>query len=232
MAHSIKQITRFKMSIDEARALLPTYSKGEERCNYISHALGAVFGVFVLIACLSVSDGVRETVVSIVYGVSLILLYSVSAIYHHMPVGEAKVRMRTVDHCTIYLLIAGTYTPATLAGVWKADETMAWTMFFIVWGLLVPAVVLTAIDTKKFLPVSMACYVVMGWCVAIDFPAAIEGLGSEGFAFLLSGGIAYTIGAVVYGIGKKLKYMHSVFHVLVLAGSVLQFISIYAYALR
>jgi hemolysin III len=149
-----------------------------------------------------------------------------------MPVGEAKVRMRTVDHCTIYLLIAGTYTPATLTGVWKADETMAWIMFAVVWGLLVPAVILTAIDTKKFLPISMACYVVMGWCVAIDFPAAIEGLGGEGFAFLLSGGIAYTVGAVVYGIGKKLRYMHSVFHILVLAGSILQFISIYAYALR
>lgn len=220
------------MSNDEAKKLLPNYTRGEELCNSITHAIGALFGVFVLISCLSVSDGIRETVSSLVYGIALILLYSVSAIYHGMPVGEGKVRMRTVDHCVIFFLIAGTYTPATLAGVYKADTQMAWIMFAVVWGLLIPAVILTAIDTKKFLPFSMACYVIMGWCVAIDFPAAIEGLGSRGFGFLLAGGIAYTVGAIVYGIGKKLKYMHSVFHVLVLIGSILQFVSVYGYALQ
>jgi hemolysin III len=139
--------------------------------------------------------------------------------------------MQVLDHCTIYLLIAGTYTPAALIGVHNADQKTAWVVFVLVWTLLVPAVVLTAVDMEKFSKVSMVFYIGMGWCIAVDFSAAVAGMGAVGFGFMLAGGIAYTIGAVIYGLGKKCKYMHSVFHVFVLIGSVLQYISIIEYCM-
>ena len=139
--------------------------------------------------------------------------------------------MQVLDHCTIYLLIAGTYTPAALIGVYNAEPKTAWTVFVLVWTLLVPAVTLTAVNMEKFSKVSMVFYIGMGWCIAIDFSAAVAGMGSMGFGFMLAGGIAYTIGAVIYGLGKKCKYMHSIFHVFVLIGSVLQYISIIEYCM-
>lgn len=219
------------MSNAEAKKLLPEYTLGEELCNSITHGIGALFGIFVLISTLLKADGLRETVCCAVYGASLILLYTVSCVYHSLKPNVGKRVMQILDHCTIYFLIAGTYTPAALMGIYKADTTMAWIVFGIVWGCLIPAVTLTAINMEKFSKLSMVFYIGMGWSIAVDFPAAVSGMTPSGFGFMLAGGIAYTIGAVLYGLGKKCRYMHSVFHVFVLAGSVLQYISIYFYCM-
>ena len=219
------------MSNAEAKKLLPKYTLGEELCNSITHGLGALFGIFVLVTTLMKAEGAREIFSCTIYGASLILLYSVSCVYHALAPCVGKRVMQILDHCTIYLLIAGTYTPAALIGVYNADQNMAGVVFVLVWTLLVPAVILTAVDMERFSKVSMVFYIGMGWCIAIDFSAAIAGMGGAGFGFMLAGGIAYTIGAVIYGLGKKCRYMHSVFHVFVLIGSVLQYISIIGYCM-
>ena len=219
------------MSNAEAKKLLPKYTLGEELCNSISHGIGALFGIFVLITTLIKAEGTREIVASAIYGASLILLYSVSCVYHSLAPCVGKRVMQILDHCTIYLLIAGTYTPAALIGVYNADPQTAWIVFSLVWILLIPAVILTAVNMEKFSKVSMVFYIGMGWCIAIDFAAAVAGMGAVGFGFMLAGGIAYTVGALIYGVGKKHKYLHSVFHVFVVIGSVLQYISIFVYCM-
>lgn len=219
------------MNNTEAKKILPKYTLGEELCNSISHGLGALFGIFALITTLLKAEGARELCACAIYGGSLILLYSVSCIYHSLAPGVGKRIMQITDHCTIYLLIAGTYSPAALIGIYNADHKTAWIVFLLVWGLLIPAVILTAVDMERFSKLSMVFYIGMGWCIAIDFSAAVEGMGRAGFGFMLAGGIAYTIGAVIYGIGKRHRYMHSVFHCFVLIGSVLQYISIIEYCM-
>ena len=219
------------MSNAEAKKLLPKYTLGEELWNSISHGLGALFGIFALITTLMKADGARETIACAIYGASLILLYTVSCVYHSLAPCVGKRVMQVLDHCTIYLLIAGTYTPAAMIGVYNADQKIAWVVFVLVWTLLIPAVTLTAVNMEKFSKVSMIFYIGMGWCIAIDFSAAVAGMGAVGFGFMLAGGIAYTIGAVIYGVGKKHKYLHSVFHIFVVIGSVLQYVSIIGYCM-
>ncbi len=219
------------MNNAEAKKLLPKYTLGEELWNSISHGAGALFGVFALITTLIKAEGAREITACAIYGTSLILLYTVSCVYHSLAPNVGKRVMQILDHCTIYFLIAGTYTPAALIGVHNADVTMGWIVFGLVWTLLIPAVTLTAVNMEKFSKVSMIFYIGMGWCIAIDFSAAVEGMGAVGFGFMLAGGIAYTIGAVIYGVGKKHKYLHSVFHIFVVIGSVLQYISIIWYCM-
>ena len=136
-----------------------------------------------------------------------------------------------LDHCTIYFLISGTYTPIALSAIREMNEPAGWIIFGIEWGLTALAVTLTAIDMKKFSVFSMACYVIMGWCIIVAPMLAIDALTLPGFLFVLIGGILYTIGAVIYGIGKKIPYMHSVFHLFVFAGSLVQFLGVYMYAL-
>ena len=158
-------------------------------------------------------------------------MFTVSSVYHGLPVGNAKRVMRIIDHCDIYFLIAGTYTPILLVGIRPLNPALAWSIFGVEWALTAIAVTLNAIDLKRFEKVSMVCYIGMGWCVIAVLKLTIDAMTMPGFLLLLAGGIAYTIGAVLYGIGKKVRYMHSVFHVLVLAGSVLQFLAILLYVM-
>ena len=214
--------------------LLPNYSKGEEWFNTISHIVGAVFGVVALVVCiiLSVQAGNTWSVVgSSIYGASMIILYTSSSIYHALTHPTAKRVMQVVDHCTIYFLIGGTYTPILLTCIRPVSPGWAWTIFGIVWGLAAMAATLTAIDLKKYSKLSMACYVGMGWCILLAADVAIQAIPMAGLLWLLAGGIVYTIGAVLYGIGKKHRYVHTVFHLFVIAGSLLQFICIVGYIL-
>ena len=209
---------------------LPTYTKGEEIFNMVSHIVGGGLGVVVLILCVvfsAINGSVGGVLSSIMYGVTMIMLYTMSSIYHGLKHEKAKKVFRVLDHCTIYFLIAGTYTPIAVIGLTKVNPTLAWVIFGIEWGFAALAVTLTAVNLKKFQVFSMICYIAMGWCVAAIFPAAIEALTTRGFILLLTGGILYTIGAVLYGIGKKKKYMHSVFHLFVLVGSLMQFFAIF-----
>ena len=212
----------------------PSYTIAEERWHTVTHAIGALLGIAALVACLSRSiarGNVWGIVGSAIYGASLIALYSVSSVYHALPRGMAKQVMRVLDHCTINFLIAGTYTPILFCSIRSVSKQWAWIIFAIVWGFAMVATVLTAIDLKRYSKFAMACYLGMGWSILLAAETAIEAMPSRGFLFVLLGGIAYTLGAVLYGVGKKHRYFHAVFHVFVLLGSILQFLGIYGYVL-
>ena len=213
---------------------LPDYTRGEEIVNTVTHILGAVFAVAaipLLIVTAAKHHNPWAIVSGAVYGATLLIMFTVSSIYHGLPVGNAKRVMRVIDHCDIYFLIAGTYTPILLVGIRPLNPALAWSIFGVEWALTAIAVTLNAIDLKRFEKVSMVCYIGMGWCIAAVLKITIEAMTLPGFLLLLFGGIAYTIGAVLYGIGKRVRYIHSVFHVFVLIGSVLQFLAILFYVM-
>ncbi len=214
---------------------LPNYTRGEELFNMISHIVGGGIGFAALLACLIVAAYCRNVwgiVSGGVYGGSLILLYTMSSIYHGLPVGLPKKVFRIIDHCTIFILIAGTYTPIMIGGVFRERyPAEAWIIFGIVWGLALFGVFITTIDMKRFRHLAMACYLGMGWCVIFEIGKVIEAFGTPFFILLLAGGIFYTIGAVLYGIGKKKKYIHSVFHIFVDIATLLHVIGIAVYVM-
>ncbi len=213
---------------------LPTYSKGEEIFNSVTHIIGGAWGVLTLVMCILVSifkDNAISLACGIIFGVSMIALYSISSIYHALPCGIAKKVFQVLDHCTIYLLIAGTYTPMLLCGLMKTDPVAAWGTFIAVWGLAVLSVTLNAIDLKKYKVFSMIGYVGMGWAIIFNIDSMYHALGKDGFALLLGGGILYTVGILFYKIGSKKKYFHSVFHIFVLLGSLLHSLSVILYTL-
>lgn len=213
---------------------LPDYTRGEELFNAASHLFGALLGAVGFLFCLVAASGADdpvETVCAVIYGLSLVLLYSVSGVYHGLPAAlpTAKKVMQVVDHCTIYYLIAGTYTPIVLCALRRVAPVRALVTFCVVWGLAVVATVFTAIDLKKTAVFSMCCYIGMGWCIILSIRETVAAMTLPGFLWLLAGGLAYTAGAVLYVIGARRRWMHSVFHVFVIAGSALQFVSILLY---
>ncbi len=223
-------MTRTKLS----DRLLPDYTRGEENFNFISHTVGGGFGVLALVLCVLKSaffGNVWDIVGSSIYGAALVSLYSMSSIYHALKPPMAKKVFQVLDHCTIYFLIGGTYTPILFSSIREVSPVWAWVIFGLVWGLATIATTLTAIDLKKYSKFSMVCYICMGWCIIVAAPVALEAVGKNGFLWLLGGGIAYTVGAVFYGFGRKCRYIHSVFHLFVLVGSILQFICIFFHVL-
>ena len=213
---------------------LPSYTRGEEIFNMVSHIVGGAVGIAALVLCIIVSAIHRNgygLAGSIVYGISMIVLYTMSSVYHGLREGTAKRVMQVLDHCTIYLLIAGTYTPILLSAMRPIDPVASWVLLGIVWGLSAIAITLTAIDLKKYAIFSMICYIGMGWCIVFKIPLLIQAVGWGGFWLILLGGVCYTVGAVLYGMGRTKRYMHSIFHLCVVAGSVLQLLAILLYAL-
>lgn len=213
---------------------LPDYSVGEETMNMVTHVVGGGLSVLMAALCIvkaAMGGDTWSIVGCIIYGVSMILLYTMSSVYHGLHSGTAKKVLQVLDHCTIYLLISGTYTPVLLAALRQVYPGICWGLFALEWGLTALAVTLTAIDLKRYNVFSMICYVGMGWAIFPFMAQVVEVLGLTGFILLLAGGISYTVGAILYGLGKKKKWMHSVFHILVVIGSVLQFFSIFIYAL-
>lgn len=213
---------------------LPEYSFGEEIMNMVTHIVGGAFGLCVLTLCLiKAVPGGRGTEITgaIIYGLSMVALYTLSSIYHGLRKSTGKKVLQVLDHCTIYALIAGTYSIICLGAFVPVYPMIGWGLLCWQWVLAALAITLTAIDLKKYTVFSMICYVGMGWSVICFVPHTIEVLTASGFYLLLSGGIAYTIGAVLYGVGKKKRWIHSVFHIFVVLGSVLQFLAIYIYAI-
>lgn len=213
------------------RISIPRYTLGEELMNSITHGIGAAFGLAVLVLCIVKScnplDGYKLAS-SIVFGLTTTLLYLMSCLYHALKVNRAKRVFRVIDHCTIFLLIAGTYTPYTLITL---RGITGWVLFGVVWGVGILGIVLNAVSLKRFAKLSVACYIALGWVIILASRKLIASLEPAGLILLLLGGIAYTVGAVLYGIGSKKKYFHSVFHVFCLIGTVLHFFSIYLYVL-
>ena len=213
---------------------MPDYTKGEERFNMISHIVGGAVGVAALVLCIvraALHHNGYGVVGSVVFGVSMILLYTMSSVYHGLRDGMGKRVLQVLDHCTVYVLIAGTYTPLLLSAMRPIDPVASWVLLAVIWGLAALAITLTAIDLKRFRVFSMVLYIGMGWTILFKLPLLIQAVGWGGFALVLAGGICYTVGAVLYGMGKKKRYMHSVFHLFVLAGSVCHLLAILLFAL-
>ena len=213
---------------------LPDYTRGEEIFHMVSHILGGAFGILALTLCVvrsAIHGSAWGVVSSCIYGATIILLYAMSCIYHGLKPLTAKKVFQVLDHCTIYYLIAGTYTPVLLCAMRPRFPAWAWVIFGVVWGCAAAATVFTAIDLHKYAKMSMICYLAMGWCIVVAIKPALQAVPHAGLWWIFFGGVAYTVGAVLYGLGKKKRWMHAVFHLFVILGSLLQFIGIYGWVL-
>ncbi len=217
---------------------LPSYTKGEEIFNMVTHIVGGGLGIAALALCVVFSFIHRDpfaVVGSFIYGFSIIILYTVSSVYHGItPKADiAKKVMQVIDHCVIFILIAGTYTPISLCALRRESPLVGWAVFGFVWGASALGITLNAIDIKKYKKFSMICYLFIGWCAIFTLKTLIKALTVPGFLFIILGGVAYSIGALLYVLGGKkgLKYMHSVFHIFVVIGTVLQFFAIFFYVI-
>ncbi len=214
--------------------LLPDYTIGEEIFNMVTHIVGAAFGILALAGCVIkgfLNGDVYQIVGGFIYGCSMIVLYAMSSIYHGLRPNIAKKVFQIIDHCSIFILIAGTYTPITLTVLREGSTALGWTIFGVVWGFSALGITLNAIDLKKSAVFSMICYLALGWCIIIPGKSALELIPKPAMTLLLLGGAAYTFGAVLYGIAAKkgTRYIHSVFHIFVVLGSILHFFSIFLY---
>lgn len=213
---------------------LPDYTRGEETFNMVSHIAGGVFAVAALALCILKSALARDVwgiVSGAIYGFCMFLLYCMSSVYHGLRPSLGKKVLQVLDHCAIYFMIAGTYTPIALCALRPLNPMLGWCIFGAEWAFTALAVTLTAIDLKQYNAFSMICYILMGWGILPFYATAAQAMTQTGFLLLLSGGLLYTVGAILYGVGAKKRYFHCAFHVFVLLGSILHFLSIYLYAL-
>ena len=209
-----------------AERSLPKYTHSEEMMNMVTHIVGGALGIAALILCLfraAANHNIYGIVASAIYGASMISTFTVSSVYHGLKLNYAKKVMQVIDHCT--------YTVVVLSAIRPIYPSLGWGLFYFEWILAIIAATLTAIDLKKYDTFSMICYIGMGWAVIPFAKQAMIALTAPGFRLLLWGGIAYTIGAVLYGIGSRKKWMHSVFHIFVVLGALLQLLSVLLYAL-
>ena len=183
-------MTRTKLKDRE----MPVYTKKEEMFNMISHIVGGVVGIAGMVLCIIFSalhHNGYGLAGSIVFGVSMILLYTMSSVYHGLKPGMGKRVMQVFDHCTIYVLIAGTYTPLLLSAMRPIDPVASWVLLGIVWGLAAVGIAVTAIDLNKYKVFSMVCYMAIGWCIVFKLPLLIQAIGWGGFWLILGGGLLY-----------------------------------------
>jgi hemolysin III len=207
-----------------------SYSPAEERVNISSHAIGLLLSVaaLALLVVRASSNGDAWHIVSFsIFGISLIILFAASTIYHSSRDPALRARLRVVDHASIYVLIAGTYTPFTLVTL---NGTIGWTIFGITWGMALIGIVLKLFFTGRYEKVSTLMYVFMGWIIVFAIGPLIDNLSPDGLSWLVAGGIAYTVGAILYGI-KQIKFNHAIFHVFVLIGAFCHFVAVYFYVL-
>jgi len=205
------------------------YSHLEEKTNIISHAIGLILSIAALLLMLvrASGSGVLYIVSAAIFGASLIALYAASTLYHSAKDPKVRARLRINDHATIYILIAGTYTPFTLIPL---HGSVGWTVFGVSWGMAITGVTLKLFFTGKYNVLSTLMYVLMGWIIIFAIKPLANNLSAGGLYWLLAGGVAYTTGAVIYSI-KKIKFNHAIFHLFVLLGSSCHFVSVYFYVL-
>jgi len=201
------------------------YTFGEELANSITHGVGwmlSAAGLAVLVTLAALEGGAMAVTASAVFGTCLVLLYAASTLYHALPCPRAKRVFQVLDHSAIYLLIAGTYTPISLIclrGAW------GWSLFGVVWGLAAVGIVLSAVARRRFKVVATGLYVVMGWLVVVAFRPLVASVDLPTLVLLVVGGVSYTFGLVFYA-WRRLPYGHTVWHLFVLAGSVLHFLAV------
>ena len=210
---------------------LPVYSVGEEIVNTATHVIGGLLGILALILCVrrALDRGAAEVAGAAIYGGCLVLLYSISSLYHGLRPGMSKKVMQVLDHCAIYFLIAGSYSIVCLGAIRRENAALGWGILALEWGLCIVATVLTAIDLKRYRVFSMVCYIGMGWAIIPLAALLLKIMTPAGFWLLLAGGISYTLGAILFTI--KRKWLHSIFHIFVVAGSVLQFFAFYHFGI-
>lgn len=210
---------------------IPKYTLSEELINAISHGIGAFFSIVLLVLCIIKSKNAYAVVSSVIYGLTSFILYLNSCLYHSFKVNKAKKVYRIIDHCSIYLLIAGTYTPYALVALREYNPVMGWSLFAVIWICAIIGLIITAVDMIKFKALGMILYLVMGWMIIFNFKGVVNAIHPESLKLMLAAGIIYTAGTIFYGLGRKIKYMHGIFHLFVLAASALFFFSIYLYVL-
>ncbi len=214
---------------------LPVYTKGEEIFNMVSHIVGGALGITAVTLCVifaAIYGNAYNVIGSAIYGASLIVLYTMSSLYHGLPQGgTSKKVFQVLDHCSIFLLIAGTYTPISLGPLREYNTALGWVIFGVIWAAAAVGITLNAIDIKAYRKFSAVCYLLMGWCVVFAWKATVAALHPNAIVFLLLGGVSYTIGALVYYFFKKKRYMHSIFHLFVLLGSLMHFFTILFYCI-
>jgi hemolysin III len=201
------------------------YTKGEEIANAITHGIGAIFSIvaLVLLIVFSAAKGTAWHVVSFtVFGITLVIMYLESTLYHSLTNKKAKRVFRIFDHASIYLLIAGTYTPYTLTVL---RGPMGWTIFGVIWVLAIIGIVIKSIWLEKYDKLSTLMYVLMGWMIVVSLKTLVVVLPIHSLLLLVLGGILYTVGAILYSF-DKIPYNHAVWHLFVLAGSTCHFFSI------
>jgi len=205
-----------------------TMIKGE-RFNSITHLIGAALalaGAAVLVVVASQDGSTRRIVSYSMYGTTLFLLYLISTIYHGLPTGRAKQVFRVLDHQAIYLLIAGSYTPVTIVSL---NGEVGWWMFSVIWGMAILGLVLDALPPRGARVVPMIIYFIMGWMIVLAIKPLLMVMPLTGFIWLLSGGVFYTSGIVFYALDKRHPWMHGIWHLFVLAGSVSHYVAILVY---
>lgn len=201
------------------------YTLGEEIFNSVSHGVGsllAIAGTAVLVVLAAIHSDAWAVVSSAIYGFSLILLYTMSTLYHALTNRKAKSFFRIMDHDTIFFLIAGTYTPITLIPL---RGPVGWVLFGVIWGAAVLGIVMNSINLEKFRKPSIICYALMGWAIVFAIKPMLENCTPLSLWFLLIGGLCYTVGIVFYAIKSK-KYFHSIWHIFTVAGSVFHYFSV------
>jgi hemolysin III len=214
---------------------IPPYTRGEEIFNMTSHIAGLAFAVVALILCVytaTIHGNTWGIVTGAIYGGTMVILYTMSSIYHGLiNKGTSKKVFQVIDHCAIFILIAGTFTPLALCGLRPAYPVLGWVTLGIVWAISILGVTLNAIDLRKYRVFSMICYIGVSWGVIAAIIPLLEILPADALIFLFGGGIFYTLGAILYGLGTKIRFMHSVFHLFVVAGSIMHFFCIILYLL-
>lgn len=218
-----------------ADRVLPKYTKGEEIFNMVSHIVGGVAGIVTIVLC-SIFGAIRGNaygvVSGVIFGVSMLFLYTMSSLYHGLKANsKSKKVFQILDHCAIFILIAGSYTPFALCTLREYSTALGWVIFGVIWGFAILGITLNSIDLKKYKVFSMICYLAMGWCIIIRGDLLPQLLGITGFTLLLAGGLVYTLGAILYGVGKKHKYVHSIFHLCVFLGNLLHVLCVLMYVI-
>ncbi|WP_445731678.1 PAQR family membrane homeostasis protein TrhA [Mariniflexile sp.] len=210
---------------------MPDYKQTplQERLNAITHAIGAVFGVLGLTSLIIFNTHKTDwSLFSVViYGISIIVLFTASTLYHCVKDEVKKHYFRIIDHISIYFLIAGTYTPVLLITL---HESLGFTLFYVVWGIAFFGVVLKLFFTGRFEVFSTLLYLAMGWLIVFDFTNLSKLMGPNGILLLFAGGLAYTVGILFYAI-KKIPYNHVIWHLFVLAGAIFHFFMIFFYVI-
>ena len=210
---------------------IPKYNLCEELLSAISHGVGGFLSIAALVLCTvfsAIHHNVYAVISSVIYGSCSIILYTMSTLYHSFKPNNAKRVFRILDHDSIFLLIAGTYTPYALVAL---PKKIGWVVFGIIWSCAILGITLNSIDLKKYGKLSMVLYIIMGWMIIFTFKTLVASIDIVGIYLMLIAGMLYTIGLIFYGIGKKKKYMHSIFHFFVLSASILFFFSIFLYVI-